>query len=61
MSKYFYESITVIIFYKLLVLFISFGLFVSILITITEISNSKDLTSTKVKYPIETVTKTKEG
>lgn len=60
MSKYFYENNIAIIFYKLLVLFISFGLFISIIITIAEITHTKDLTSTKAKYPIETVTKTKE-
>ena len=40
---------------------LSFGLLSSVLVTVATPINSKYLTSTKVKYPIETVTKTKEG
>lgn len=43
-----------------LILFLSIGLLSSALITTVNFINLKDLTSTKVKYPIETVTKTKE-
>lgn len=43
-----------------LILFLSIGLLSSALITTTNFINVKDYTSTKVKYPIETVTKTKE-
>lgn len=44
-----------------LILFLSIGLLSSALITTVNFINVKDFTSTKVKYPIETVTKTKEG
>lgn len=44
-----------------LILLLSFGLLSSVLVTVATPINSKYLTSTKVKYPIETVTKTKEG
>lgn len=43
-----------------LILFLSIGLLSSALITTVNFINVKDFTSTKVKYPIETVTKTKE-
>ena len=44
-----------------LILFLSIGLLSSALITTVNFINVKDFTSTKVKYPIETVTKTKES
>lgn len=44
-----------------LILFLSISLLSSALITTVNFINVKDFTSTKVKYPIETVTKTKES
>ena len=55
-----HSDINLIIFNMFLILLLSFGLLSSTLITMAEITNTKDFTSTKVKYLIETITKTKE-